>query len=293
MNFDLTNLQVIKSLMTHYNLSAQKSLGQHFLVDKDILNNILSAANLGRDDFVVEVGPGFGVLTLPLAEQAGRVLGIETDQKMLNILRALSGGYPNIDLLPANILKLDSQQIHQRYLAWSKTKSRKTTYKLVSNLPYYITSAILKQFLETKYRPELIVVMVQREVAERITAAPGEMSILSVSIQLFGQPEIVQIVPKNSFWPKPEVDSAILKITPYKKIGHGIDDIKLFFRIVKAGFGERRKQLHNALSGGLVLDDQLVRNTLAGAGIDPTTRAQDLSLSEWGKIYHKFRSKLT
>lgn len=290
---DLTDLQTIKSLMTHYNMSAQKSLGQHFLIDREVLDDILNAASLGRDDFVIEIGPGFGVLTLPMAEQAGRVLGIETDQKILSILKSISSGCPNIDLLPANILKIDNQQIYQRYLAWSKAKHKKTSYKLVSNLPYYITSAILKLFLETKHRPDLIVVMVQREVAQRIIAKPGEMTILAVSIQLFGQPEIVRIVPKSAFWPKPEVDSAILKIVPYKKVGHDIDDVKLFFRVVKAGFGERRKQLHNSLAGGLGLEDKLVRNTLAGVGIDPKTRAQDLSLSEWSKIYHKFKPQLS
>lgn len=290
--FDLTDLKTVKSLLTHYNMSAQKSLGQHFLIDRQVLDTIIAAAQLTRNDFIIEIGPGFGVLTFPLAERAGRILAIETDKKILKILKALGSGYTNIDLLPANILKIDNRQIYQRYQTWSRTKGTKTSYKLVSNLPYYITSAILKQFLETKYRPDLIVVMVQQEVAQRIVAKPGDLTLLGVSVQLFGEPEIVQLVPKNAFWPMPEVDSAILKIVPFSQIGHDIDDIRLFFRVVKAGFGERRKQLHNSLSGGLHLDDKNVRNLLAGIGIDPKTRAQDLKISEWAKIYHRLKKDL-
>ncbi|AKM84964.1 MAG: dimethyladenosine transferase, 16S rRNA (adenine1518-N6/adenine1519-N6)-dimethyltransferase [candidate division Kazan bacterium GW2011_GWA1_50_15] len=289
---DLTDIQTVKSLLTHYNLTAQKSLGQHFLIDAGALRTMLEAADLSKNDFVVEVGPGFGVLTLPVAERAGRVLAVETDKKLISILKALSSGTPNIDLLPANVLKLESRQLHDRYRQWSRVKSGRTRYKLVSNLPYYITSPILKQFLETSYRPDLIVVMVQREVAERIAAKPGEMSLLSVSVQFFGQPEIVRTVTKQSFWPKPEVDSAILKITPHPKLPWDVDDVRFFFRMVKAGFGERRKQLHNSLSGGLHIDDKLARNLLAGAGIDPKTRAQDLSVERWVKLYRQLKSTL-
>jgi len=286
---DLTDLKTVKELLTHYNLSAQKSLGQHFLVDAGALRTMLEAAELGKGDFVVEVGPGFGVLTFPVAERAGRVLAIETDKRIIGILKALGSGVPNVDLLPANILRLNSQLLHDRYRVWSKVKTGRTHYKLVSNLPYYITSPILKQFLETNHRPDLIVVMVQKEVAERIVARPGEMSILAVSIQFFGRPELVRTVPRGSFWPKPEVDSAILKITPYQKLPYDIDDVRLFFRIVKAGFGERRKQLHNSIGGGLNLDDKVARNLLAGAGIDPKDRAQDLALAQWVKLYHHFK----
>lgn len=289
---DLTDLKTVKSLLTHYNVSAHKSLGQHFLIDQEVLNTILETAQLTRDDFVIEIGPGFGVLTFPLAEQAGRILAIETDKKILKILKALGSGYTNIDLLPANVLKLDDELLYKRYRDWSRTKSHKTSYKLVSNLPYYITSAILKQFLETDRRLDTIVVMVQKEVAARIVAKPGDLTLLGISVQLFGKPELIRTVSKNAFWPKPEVDSAILKIVPYKKIGHDIDDVRLFFRVVKAGFGERRKQLHNSLGGGLSLDDKTVRNLLAGTGIDPKTRAQDLSISQWAKLYHQIKKHL-
>ena len=286
---DLTDVKTIRSLLTYYNVSAQKSLGQHFLIDPDALAKMIKAADLSKGDFVVEVGPGFGVLTFPMADLAGRVLAVETDKKVLEILKALGSGCPNLDILPSNILKLDSRYIHDRYKTWSKVKSGKTHYKLVSNLPYYITSAILKLFLETNLPPDLIVVMVQKEVAERIVAGPGELSILGISVQFFGEPEIITVVPRTSFWPKPEVDSAIIRIKPFKKPPHEIDDVKMFFRIVKAGFGERRKQLHNSLSGGLWLDDELVQETLAEVGNDPKLRPQDLDLAQWAKIYHRFK----
>jgi 16S rRNA (adenine1518-N6/adenine1519-N6)-dimethyltransferase len=286
---DLTDLKTVKSLLTYYNVSAQKSLGQHFLLDKTALEETLKAADLTKKDFVIEIGPGFGVLTFPMADLAGRVLAVETDKKVLEILRALGSGYTNLDILPSNILKLDGHYIHDLYKQWSKVKSGKTGYKLVSNLPYYITSAILKLFLETDFPPDLIVVMMQKEVAERIVAGPGEMSVLGISVQFFGEPEIVAQVPRTSFWPKPEVDSAIVRIKTRKETPFEIDDVKLFFRIVKAGFGEKRKQLHNSLSGGLWLDDEIVVKTLEGLKIDPKTRAQDLTLASWGKIYHQFK----
>ena len=289
---DLTDLKTIKSLLTYYNVSAQKSLGQHFLLDREALKQTLKAAELTKKDFVIEIGPGFGVLTFPMADLAGRVLAVETDKKVLSILRALGSGYTNLDILPSNILKLDSRYIYNRYKQWSKVKSGKTGYKLVSNLPYYITSAILKLFLETDLSPDLIVVMMQKEVAERIVAGPGEMSVLGISVQFFGEPEIVAQVPRTAFWPKPEVDSAIVRIKPRRQILFEIDNVKLFFRIVKAGFGERRKQLHNSLSGGLWLDDELVITTLEKIKIDPKTRPQDLSLAEWGKIYYQFKDLL-
>ncbi len=292
MELDLTDLKTVKSLLTYYNVSAQKSLGQHFLLDKNVLKQTLKAAELTKKDFVIEIGPGFGVLTFPMADLAGRVLAVETDKKVLEILRGLGSGYTNLDILPSNILKLDSHYIYDRYKQWSKVKSGKTGYKLVSNLPYYITSAILKLFLETDLAPDLIVVMMQKEVAERIVAGPGEMSVLGISVQFFGEPEIIAQVPRTAFWPKPEVDSAIVRITPRKKIPFEVDNVKLFFRVVKAGFGEKRKQLHNSLGGGLNLDDELVSKVLKEIKIDPKTRPQDLTLADWGKVYHQFKEIL-
>ena len=285
---DLTDLKTIKSLLTYYNVSAQKNLGQHFLIDKEALEVIVASAELTKSDYVVEVGPGFGVLTMPLSEMAGRVLAIETDKRVLEILKAMGSGLTNLEILPASILKLDSHYLYAKFKAWAKAKGGRAHYKMVSNLPYYITSHIIKLFLEDSQRPEVMSVMVQKEVAERIAAEPGEMSVLSVSVQIFGHPEIVRIVPRSAFWPQPEVDSAILKITTYKKSPYEISDFKKFFRVVKAGFGERRKQIHNSLAGGLRLEDNVVHKVLRASKIEPTWRAQDLSIEQWVTLYHKF-----
>lgn len=289
---DLTDLKTIKSLLTYYNVSANKKLGQHFLIEKEAIEVMTKAAELTKSDFVVEIGPGFGVLTLPVAELAGRVLAIETDKKILEILKAVGSGYSNLEIMPASILKLTGDYLHDRFQEWSKAMSGKTRYKMVSNLPYYITSNIIKLFLDTQKKPEMIVVMVQKEVAERIIAEAGEMSILAISVQIYGKPEIVRIVPRTSFWPKPEVDSAILKITTYKKPPYDIPDQKRFFRIVKAGFGEKRKQIHNSIGGGLRLDPEVVDEILIKSGIDPTARPQDLIIEQWVNLYHNLEGHL-
>lgn len=289
---DLTDIRTIKSLLTYYNVSAQKQLGQHFLIDKEALLELVASAELSEKDFVVEIGPGFGVLTFQLTERAGRVLAIETDKKILEILKGLGSTLANLEILPTSILKLDSAYLYNKYLEWSRVRMGETKYKLVSNLPYYITSSIIKLVLEGENKPEVISIMVQKEVAERITAQPGEMSILAVSVQVFGEADIVRIVPKKSFWPAPEVDSAILRIRPYGTPRYDIADMKRFFRVVKAGFGEKRKQLHNSLSGALRIDDAEVVEILNNLEIDPKRRPQDLSLEEWVNLYKLLDPKI-
>lgn len=289
---DLTDLKTIKSLLTYYNVSAQKQLGQHFLIDKESLNEMVAASEISKSDYVVEIGPGFGVLTFPLVEVAGRVLAIETDKRILDILKALGSGYANLEILPTSILKLSSEYLYEKFAAWSKLKGGKAHYKIISNLPYYITSSIIKLILEGDRKPELLCLMVQKEVAERITAAPGEMSVLAVSVQIYGEASIVKIVPRKSFWPAPEVDSAVLKIIPYQKSPYDIDDMRKFFRVVKAGFGEKRKQLHNSLSGGLRMEPSEVDEHLGACGIDPKERPQDLSILQWVSLYNQIKNSL-
>lgn len=289
---DLTDLKTIKSLLTYYNVSASKQLGQHFLIDREALTDMVAAAEVGKSDYVVEIGPGFGVLTFPLAEVAGRVLAIETDKRILEILQALGSGLANLEVLPTSILKLSSGYLYEKFAAWAKVKGGKGHYKIVANLPYYITSSIIKLLLEGEKKPELICVMVQKEVAERITAAPGEMSVLAVSVQVYGEASIVRYVSRKSFWPSPEVESAILKVIPYTKSPYEIDDMKGFFRIIKAGFGEKRKQLHNSLSGGLRLEPSEVDECLLACGIDPKERPQDLSIHQWVSLYNQLKVRL-
>ena len=261
-------------------------LGQNFLRDNKIIGKIIQAANLQPDDFVIEIGPGEGVLTEALSKKAGRILAIEIDKNLIPVLRKKFAFNKKVQVIHDDILKINLIKFAKSYNL--KTRS----YKIVANIPYYITSPIIRMFLEFAIPPQEMILMVQKEVAERIVAKPGQMSILAVSIQFFGQPELVRTVTKQSFWPKPEVDSAILKITPYQKLPYDVDDIRFFFRMVKAGFGEKRKQLHNSLGGGLHLEDTVVRNLLAGSGIDPKARAQELSVERWVKLYHQLKTVL-
>lgn len=271
---NLTSKATIKDLLKRHGLWAKKSLGQNFLVDKDVLDKILEVANLSKNDLVLEIGPGLGGLTKELCKKAGRVITVEKDSKMVEILKETTKECNNLEIINDDILKIAKLKIEN--------------FKVVANLPYNITSPVIRKFLETDPKPSEMILMVQKEVAEKITAKPGEMSILAISVQFYAKPEMVQVVPASSFWPKPKVDSAIFRIS---RITHGLlmdnAQIKLFFRIVKAGFGERRKQLKNSLASGLWMDEQKVVNLLKKAGLDPKIRAQELSLADWIKIYEK------
>ena len=263
------------SLMRAYGLYPDKRLGQNFLVDPVALDRIVAAADLTPDDTILEIGAGLGTLTRRLAQEAGRVLAVELDRRFLEILHAELDALPNLEIIHGDILKLPGFPFANM------------GYKLVSNLPYNITSAVLRRFLETEPRPSLMVVTVQREVASRVVAQPGGMSLLAVSVQLYGQPRIVARIPAGAFYPRPQVDSAVLRIEVFEKPKIVFDEElteKAFFRTVRAGFQSRRKTLRNSLSGGLGLPRDRVEAALAVAGVDPGLRAQRLSLQEWGRI---------
>jgi 16S rRNA (adenine1518-N6/adenine1519-N6)-dimethyltransferase len=239
------------------------------------LENIVAAADLSLEDVVVEVGAGLGTLTRLLAQQAGRILAVELDGDLVQILRDELADLPNVEIVHGDILQTSDLGIAHR------------GYKVVGNLPYYITSAVLRRFLEKKPRPEIMVVTVQREVAERIVAGPGEMSLLAISVQFYGRPSIVTRIKAGSFYPPPQVDSAVVRIDvseqPTVLLGEGTDD-EAFFRVVRAGFGQRRKTLRNALSAGLGMTPVRVKEALGQAGIDPRRRAETLSLDEWADV---------
>lgn len=273
---DLTNLTTIRLIFREYHLAAQKYLGQNFLINPDVLESIVQAAQLNNSDEVLEIGPGLGALTRALAQNVKRVVAIEKDTGMAKACRGINSDLTNIKIIEGNALALNGDFFQQYF------PSR--PYKLVANIPYYLTSAIIRFFLESSHRPVMMVLMVQKEVAERIVATPPEANILSVAVQFYGHPEIIIPVSKQNFWPIPKVDSAVIRITPHKKLPTKVDE-KKFFRIVKAGFGERRKQLHNSLAGGLHLDDTLTKKILAKAGITPDRRAQTLTIPEWLKLY--------
>jgi 16S rRNA (adenine1518-N6/adenine1519-N6)-dimethyltransferase len=253
-------------------LRARKGLGQHFLVDGEVLSLIVATADLKPDDMVVEVGPGLGILTRELAKKAGGVIAIELDDNLAALLKRTLASLNNVTVINADVLKIEPKDIVKGQV-----------YKVVANLPYYITSPVLRHFLEASAKPQAMVVMVQKEVAEAIAAKPGDMSLLSVSVQFYGKPEIIGIVPPESFYPAPEVSSAIVKIEVYPKPKVDVDE-KGFFDTVRAGFAAPRKQLANSLAKGLGKEKALVLPFLQKARIDPSRRAETLTIEEWAVL---------
>jgi 16S rRNA (adenine1518-N6/adenine1519-N6)-dimethyltransferase len=265
----------IAALLRAHGLHPRKRLGQNFLTDPVALDRIVAAAELSPGDAVIEVGAGLGTLTRPLAAQAGRVVAVELDDRLVEILREQLADLANVQIVHGDILQLADFGFPHR------------GYKVVANLPYYITSAVLRHFLEGEPRPGLMVVTVQREVAERIVAKPGEMSLLAVSVQFYGQPRIVARIPAGAFYPPPSVGSAVVRVEvgeqPAVALGQGMDEAA-FFRVVRAGFGQKRKTVRNSLSAGLGLPRATVEGALGQAGVDPRRRAETLSLPEWGNV---------
>ncbi|RIK39950.1 MAG: ribosomal RNA small subunit methyltransferase A [Chloroflexi bacterium] len=271
----------------------KKSLAQNFLVDETHRDRIIAAADLTPADTVLEIGPGRGVLTTRLAQQAGRVIAVELDDRLIEPLRQQFAGQPHVTIIHGDILELDPVRLiddGQWTIDDSSPDDSKSNiqhpepYKVVANLPYYITSAVLRHILEARVRPTLAVVMVQREVAERICAGPGEMSLLAVSVQFYAEPRIVDRVPAGAFRPQPKVDSAVLRLDVRPQPAVADVTPAAFFRVVRAGFSQKRKQLLNTLSAGLRLSKSVVREALIQADIDPTRRAETLSLTEWGAL---------
>ena len=260
---------------------ARKGLGQHFLVDRGALEKIISAAQLASTDTVIEVGPGLGILTEELVKEAGKVIAVEADPKLASSLQKRLSKFPQLTVINADILQLDPIELIDR----------KRHYKVVANLPYYIAAPILRHFLEASLKPSLMVVMVQKEVGQSMVAAPGNLSIFAISVQLYGKPTIVDYVPAQSFYPEPKVDSAIVRIEVYPEPAVQVADIAGFFEMVKAGFSAPRKQIRNSLALGLQLDSAEVVELLEQAGIATQRRPETLSLEEWASLHRAFASK--
>ncbi|MFO7807269.1 MAG: 16S rRNA (adenine(1518)-N(6)/adenine(1519)-N(6))-dimethyltransferase RsmA [Candidatus Moraniibacteriota bacterium] len=261
-------------------MKPKKSLGQNFLKNKEKLKEIIEAGNLNKNDNVLEIGPGEGALTRKLIESAGRVLAVEKDEKLAQSMKeGLS--VDNFEILGGDILEIN--------LPSTLEERGFQKYKLLANIPYYITGKILRLFFETKYRPQLLVLLVQKEVAERICARPGKRSLLSTIINYFGEPEVVSYVSREDFYPVPEVDSAILKIIPYEKYEYkNKEREKNFFRLIKVGFSSPRKTLVNNLSAGFDLSKGKIEDRLKKAGLKEDARAQNLSVQEWQKLEELF-----
>jgi 16S rRNA (adenine1518-N6/adenine1519-N6)-dimethyltransferase len=282
-------------------------MGQHFLIPntrEDVLAKMVAAAELKSTDNVLEIGPGFGVLTNELVKQAGRVVAVEMDGRLAEYLSKLKNqltrNKEKLEIINEDILKISNFQflISNQFQTTNAKCQKEGTYKIVSNLPYQITSPVLWKFLsEEKDKPELMVLMVQKEVGERICARPGEMSILAVMCQFYAECEVVALVSRENFWPAPEVESAIIKLkinnhptpmlyrgTPPSKVGDKIDE-KEFMRLVKIGFSAKRKMLKNNLANGLKMDEKAVRENLKVINLDEKIRAQDLGVEDWIKLF--------
>jgi 16S rRNA (adenine1518-N6/adenine1519-N6)-dimethyltransferase len=275
-------------LLRQYNLTPRKSLGQNFLVDASASRRIAQLPDLKMDDTVVEIGAGLGTLTYELSILCERVIAVETDPSLVAVLHQEFEELSNIyvyegdilQLQPTKLLAVDTPQPEVPF--WG---SLMQNYVIVANLPYYITAAVIRHMLESAIRPRCMVVTVQREVAERMVAAPGNMSLLSVSTQFYGTPRIVMRLKRGAFYPAPKVDSAVIRLDLYQDPPVPVDDIKMFFAVVRAGFALKRKQLRNSLAAGLKVDPLVVEKSLSDCGIDYRRRAETLSIDEWSDVY--------
>ncbi len=270
----------VRARLEELGLRVQKGFGQNFLIDRTVLRDIITAAELSEGDVVVEVGPGLGMLTRELSAAAGGVVAVELDRGLAEGLRVELGDRPNVTVVNGDIMSMTPEALLGEY----QTQVEATGYKVVANLPYYITSPAIRHFLEARWKPRLMVVMVQREVGESIAAGAGDMSLLGVAVQFYARPKIVRKVPARAFYPAPKVDSVILRLDVYDRPPVAVADVDMFFRVVKAGLSARRKQLHNPLAHGLGLPPGMVVETLEKSGIDPKRRAETLTLKEWAII---------
>jgi 16S rRNA (adenine1518-N6/adenine1519-N6)-dimethyltransferase len=260
-----------KELVEAYGIEPKKSLGQNFLHDPNALDKIVATAGITPDDAVLEIGPG--ALTTRLAQAARRLVTVEVDDRLAPILQRELAPYPLVEILWQDILQVDVAGLFAP-----------GPYVVVANLPYYITSAILRHLLESTHRPRRLVLMVQIEVAERIMAQPGDMSILAVSVQFYGKPRIATRLKPAAFWPRPDVESAVLTLDTYLQPPVNVPDERLFFQMVRAGFGQKRKQLKNALGSNLQLDSGQTARLFELAALDGRRRAETLTLAEWAAL---------
>jgi len=255
------------------------------LIDRDVLAEIIRCADIKKGERVVEVGPGRGILTKELLKKGARVTAVEIDSRLADILRKELGGNKNLKIINQDILDFCHSERSEESLRDPSSATQDDKYKIIANLPYQITSPVIRKFLENKEsRPKLMVLMVQREVAERIVAAPGDMSLLGLSVHLYGEPRLLFRVPPSAFYPPPKVRSAVVRIDVAPRLRADVIDIEAFFQLARAGFGTRRKQLRNALAHGLRIDPAAAAELLVAAGIDPTLRAQALSLDDWAAL---------
>jgi len=277
-----------RSAIKKFGLHPTKSLGQNFLTDVNILEGIAEAANITKDDLVLEVGPGLGSLTAELAERAGMVAAVEIDRRLIQVLKDTLKDYSNIEIIHGDILKINVQDELAAVIAAKGGKWSPEALKIVANLPYYITTPVVMALLESGMRVKTMVFMVQKEVADRMRADPGgkEYGALSVAVQYYSKPSVVMEVPPSSFIPQPDVDSTVIKLDVYEKPPVELLEKDLFFRVVKAAFGQRRKTLVNALNnaGCFNLGKEQIKGLLAKTGIGENQRGETLSIEQFAQL---------
>ena len=264
----------IRQILRRHNLWPKKQLGQNFLEDEGALEKVVAAADVQPADTVLEIGPGLGSLTRHLARAARRVVAVEIDSALLPPLEETLRPFDNVEVILADILRLDL----------TKVAGLTPGYLVVANIPYYITSAIVRHLVEAPVAPARMVLTVQREVADRMIAEPDDMNLLAVSVQFYTVPRIVTRLAAGAFYPRPEVDSAVIRLDVRPAPAVAVPSVDGFFRVVKAGFSQKRKQLRNSLAGGLQLEPPQADALLAAAQLDPQRRAETLTLAEWGAV---------
>jgi 16S rRNA (adenine1518-N6/adenine1519-N6)-dimethyltransferase len=270
--------QSTQSLLSDYGLKPKKGLGQNFLIDDTILHNIVQAANVKAGDEVLEIGAGLGSLTCHLAYVAGKVTAVEIDSQFFPILKKVLKGFDNINLIQGDIMEIDP-----------RTLANKAGYKVVANIPYYLTSNLIRRLLEAPLKPALIALTIQKEVAQRVCSAPGKMSLLSLGVQVYGKARIAFPIPATAFYPIPEVDSAFLLVDLYDHPVIPVEFLDSFFKLAKSAFAQKRKMLHNALAGAPGLGTEKAGILLKRSGIDPDRRAQTLAMQEWYILTEEYR----
>ena len=276
----------IKDIRNRYGFRFSKSLGQNFLTDKSIIDEIIEGADIGPEDTVIEIGPGIGVITREAARRAKRVIAVEIDKNLIPILDETLAGLDNVKIINEDILKLDTKKL----ISGEKPEN----VKIMGNLPYYITTPIIMKLLEEGVKAESITIMMQKEVADRIRALPGTKAYgaLCVAVQYYCTAEKILDVPRSAFVPQPNVDSAVLRLFMRREKPAELTDEKLFFKCVKAGFSQRRKTLLNSMQVLKGTDRDLIRDSLEAAGIDPARRAETLTIEEFAKIANEVDKRL-
>ncbi|MBR1540747.1 MAG: 16S rRNA (adenine(1518)-N(6)/adenine(1519)-N(6))-dimethyltransferase RsmA [Clostridia bacterium] len=281
-------IQETKFIMDKYGIKANKNLGQNFLINEEIVNGIVEKATISKNDLVIEIGPGLGTLTSRLLERAGKVIAVELDKNVLTILNDRFKLYQNFELIHQDILKTDLKELIQ-----SNFNHEITSCKVVANLPYYITTPIIMKLLEEKLDLKSITVMVQKEVAQRLTAVPGkdkEAGAISYSIYYYSDAEIVLSVPKTCFIPSPDVDSSVINLMLLKQPRVQIENEAFFFRIIRSAFSQKRKTLINSLVNTKIISSkQEAESILSNIGLDPRIRPEELSLQDFVSLYTKIK----